>query len=413
MVDSRVNRRVQDNGNTAAAAVSEKNKRSETRNSGASTQNKNRNTSGRNPQTSGVPKAVRKPPEFKPQGNPANTASQKNQAKTGAEKKKTTSSANQMRQDRTKIRENPQNPKREKFNPSNENVKKQRAGSEVKTKSPPKAENIKINQKSKEIPKTDTYRKYMANLRKSKLVRIIFLTCMMLLLIFILSAIIYELFFKITEIEVTGLTKYSEKEIISISGAEEGKNLYSFNIKEAIENITMYYPFVKSVTVTRSLPNKVSFSIVEENAVFYADIFGEIYLFSGTMRVLGKGSKYTTDGLIELKLPLVNYAVAGNNVSFLEPKNEKYIKSTTSDTIASPMADRVNIVDLRNKYNMTMVIDRKYRLIFGTTEEVLLKLKLAEKVFQDSMFTTGNKAIVDLTKLNETSVIIDNTISLD
>lgn len=334
---------------------------------------------------SGIPRAVRKPPEFKSPRAGANNpgAGTRPGIRPGAR--------------------------------TNSNVNRNTAasGSNQQRK---RNDNPELDRKLKEKEKikSEAYKKYAANLRRSKFVRAVFLMCMMFILISVLTAFIYEVFFKITEIKIVGLTKYSEKQIISASGTDIGKHLYSFNSREAAENITMYYPYIESVTITRSAPDKVIFTVVEETAYFYASIFGEYYLFSESMRVLGAApSDFSGEGLIKLKLPLVNYAVAGSDIGFLEIKNEKYIKTAASETISSPMLGRINIIDLRDKYNMTMVADNKYRLIFGTVDSVLLKLKLAEKVFQDTIFTTGNKAIVDLTKLNETSVIIDNTISLD
>ena len=42
-----------------------------------------------------------------------------------------------------------------------------------------------------------------------------------------------------------------------------------------------------------------------------------------------------------------------------------------------------------------------------------MKFKTAAKVLEDEMFATGMKAKLDLTQLEKTSVIIDNTLEFD
>jgi Cell division septal protein len=245
--------------------------------------------------------------------------------------------------------------------------------------------------------------------------RAAFLLVTMGTLMVLLFSVIYTVFFRITEIEVEGITRYTKERIISASGTGIDGNLYSFNSDTARENIMASCPFVKDVTVTRTPPNKVTFEIVEDLPVFYVNVFNEHYLLSASMRVLGKTSVGSADmsQLIQLKLPLINFAVAGIEIKFAESKNEKYIQETVTDVVGSPLAERLDSVDLRDRYNLTMVSDKKYKLLFGTVNEVALRLKLAEKVFQDKMFNSENKALIDLTQLNETSVIIDNQIVLE
>ena len=268
--------------------------------------------------------------------------------------------------------------------------------------------------------KSAEYRKkrqkhFLERVKRSKAFRLLFLLVTMTALLLFVFTVIYNFFFRITEIEVVGITKYTEDQIILSSGTGLDSNLYSFSSETVSENIMASCPFVKSVAITRTPPNKITFEIVEENPVFYVNVFDEYYLMSASMRVLGKTGVNSADtaGLIQLKLPFVNFAVAGLEIKFAEAKNEKYVQETVTDVVASPLAERINTIDLRDRYNLTMVSDNKYKLIFGTVGKVSLRLKLAEKVFQDKMFNSENKALIDLTQLNETSVIIDNQIILD
>ena len=255
-------------------------------------------------------------------------------------------------------------------------------------------------------------RKMIVPRRMSMLRRFLFAGALILALLLAVTAGIYGLFFKVTEIEAVGLTRYAEEDILAASGVEMGDRLFSFRSKAVKERIVGRYPFIRSVEVTRVLPNRVELTVTEDGAVFYANVFGEYYLLSGDLRVLGKTGEAPLE-LVQLKLPLIHQAVAGAPLKFMTEKNERYVREAISDMLASPMAERIDSIDLRDKYNLTMVADGRYKLVIGAVNEVRLRLRLAEKVLEDTMFQTGNKAVVDLSRLEETSVIIDNQLVLD
>ena len=78
-----------------------------------------------------------------------------------------------------------------------------------------------------------------------------------------LLAVQGEAYFTITEIRVTGDSAVSTADIISVSGAENSRNIFMLREKKAVQQIKEKYPQLETVEVTRNLPGSVLIQIAE------------------------------------------------------------------------------------------------------------------------------------------------------
>ena len=85
----------------------------------------------------------------------------------------------------------------------------------------------------------------------------------------IIVAIIFTMsvFFKVEKIDVSGNSKYSKEQIISASGIHTGDNLFFINRIGAGSRVVVKLPYIDSVKITRSLPNRVTITVEESKAV--------------------------------------------------------------------------------------------------------------------------------------------------
>ena len=118
-------------------------------------------------------------------------------------------------------------------------------------------------------------------------------------------------------------------------------------------------------------------------------------------------------GCIKVKLPDIICATAGRVPEFANVRNEKYIYETAEFVLASSLCERVGSLDLCDKYNMTMTVDGKYKIKLGDRESMETKLRIAAAVLEDEMFQKDIKALIDVTDLSETSVVVDDGLKLD
>lgn len=223
---------------------------------------------------------------------------------------------------------------------------------------------------------------------------------------------IYKLFFVIHNISVVGNSKYTSEQILAAVGAEKGDNLYSFSSRIAADTIRMYCPEIGEVTVKRTPPGKIVITVVEEEAAYYCEVYGELRAFTKDLRVLGVISEDKCEGLIKLKLPEVQRAVAGEQVRFIDGEGD-YVFTVSKAVAESELYGRIGTLDLKSAHDIRLTCDGKYILKMGTSQHAADKLKIAGAVLADDMFKNNNKATLDLTDMSETGVIIDNQLVIE
>lgn len=226
-------------------------------------------------------------------------------------------------------------------------------------------------------------------------------------------SLVYKFLFVTKNIIIEGNTKYSDEEIIAACGIDENTNLFSFSSRIVGERLKFYCPAVAESVFDRSIPNSVSITVTEEEPVYYADIYGEGYALTESLRILGKVSESESKALIKLKVSCVKRAVAGERIVLSEDRAQRYLENTIELLNLSPLKNRITMIDLRNDFDAVMAADDLYRLDFGTQEDLDVKIRLAHAILNDDLFDSGNKAYIDLRETSKTSVVIDNQLTFD
>ena len=228
-------------------------------------------------------------------------------------------------------------------------------------------------------------------------------------------AAVYKLMYVIRDIDVTGMERYAAEDILNATGVKEGANLYSFSSRLAENAVTLRYPYVQSLDVSRETPSTIRMTVTEDTAVFYTEIYGETRALTSTLRVLDRiGAEDIEElGLIHLRMPAVESAMAGRVISFREEKHMRQIRESLAMLLESPLCERITSVDLRNPRNLSMIADGRFLLEFGDSTDMGVKMKVAGAVLADDLFKTDIKAQIDLRVSSSTSVILDNQLKLD
>ncbi len=235
------------------------------------------------------------------------------------------------------------------------------------------------------------------------------------ILVLLMMFMVYKLIFVVGDIAVVGEGIYKAEELLEASGISSGMNLYSFRASTVAKNITLRCPYICGVDVNREIPNKVTITVIEDKAMYFAVVFGEYKILSENLRVLETvpSREEVPEGLIKLKLPTLSYSVAGRVVEFANAKRERGIREALSIAMASQIRGKLTMIDLRDPFDVSMVCEGKFKLILGDTSELEYKLKIAGKVLENEMFDTEDKYKIDLTIDGKTGVVPDELIEVE
>ncbi len=228
-----------------------------------------------------------------------------------------------------------------------------------------------------------------------------------------LMAISYKLFFVVSAVNVDGAVSYTPREIVEAAGLDAPKNLFSFSSRVAGDSIRFYCPRISKTDFDRTIPNKVNIAVEEETPTYYSEIYGDIYGISDSMRIIEKLTPEECTGLIKLKLQTVRYAVSGGKIEMASARAQTFLEQLSLMLNSSSLKSRLTQVDLRNDFDIVMVAENKYKLLFGTQDEFDIKIRLAVAMLDDDIFKGGSKAIINLEDTTKTSVIIDNQLEFD
>ncbi len=251
------------------------------------------------------------------------------------------------------------------------------------------------------------------NSRKFSAARRILSLLIIIGVIFAAGALSYKFLFVASAISVNGDTSYTEEEIAAASGLDKRPNLFSFSSSEAVRSLMFYCPRITKATISRTIPNKVTISVTEDEPSYYAEIYGDIYAISDSLRVMGRIDKDETEGLIRLRLQAVRSAVAGEKLQLVSDRAQSFLEHATSYVSETSLKSKLTQMDLRSDFNTVMIAEDKFKLVFGTQEDFEIKVRLAVATLEDDMFKTGTKALINLQDTTKTSVIIDNQLEFD
>ena len=94
------------------------------------------------------------------------------------------------------------------------------------------------------------------------------------------------LFFKVDTLEVQGNARYTEEEILDITGIEYGQNLFLLDRHAIADQITGQLPYIQSVKIRRDLPDTIVIEVSEAEAVAAVMSEGDAWLISPKGKLL-------------------------------------------------------------------------------------------------------------------------------
>ena len=104
-------------------------------------------------------------------------------------------------------------------------------------------------------------RKHHHKHRRLRFTRLYGALCVLLILAAVVAGCI--IFFKVDTIEVEGNDRYTQQEIVDVSGIQSGDNMFLFNKFDSINSILTKLSYVESVSIRRSLPSTVHITVTE------------------------------------------------------------------------------------------------------------------------------------------------------
>lgn len=253
------------------------------------------------------------------------------------------------------------------------------------------------------MPNTNDYYTKPKNENDRPKIHLSFRKPMTFFLIIASIILIMSVFFKIGKIEVEGNSVYSDKEIIEASGIQLGDNLFFINRIAAGSRTVVKLPYVDAVTITRGLPNRITITVQESNAVGYVDVNGELWSVSGTGKFLGPVNKDDAEYMAEITGITVSKAAVGDGITPAEGENEKcaYLLEILDQIQSRGLSSKITAIDINDIENPIIEYDGRFTVKFGEKDNTEYKFgKLVAAIGQLGENESGTLDLSDGNKVH-------------
>lgn len=214
----------------------------------------------------------------------------------------------------------------------------------------------------------------------------------------VIVAIIFlmSISFKISKVEVSGNSIYSDEEIISASGIYSGDSLFFINRIAAGSRVVVKLPYVDSVAITRTLPNKVTIVVQESKAIGYAEIDGEYWTISQSAKYLGKIEAKDAEGLARISGLTLEKPVVGEAIAAKEGEEAKlqYLQDIMYQIQTRGLVADISSIDVGNEANPEISYQNRFTVHFGENENT--EYKFGKMLSAISQLGADDAGVMDL-----------------
>ena len=184
-----------------------------------------------------------------------------------------------------------------------------------------------------------------------------------------------SVFFSISKIDVKGNSIYSEDEIITASGIQEGDNLFFVNRIAAGSRIVAKLPYVDSVSITRSLPNSVTVVVEESAAIGYVVIGDEYWTLSQSGKYLGTIEKNAAGKVAKISGITASDPAVGEELAPAEGEEARFefLLALASQIKGRDLVADISAIDVSDPQNATVEYQSRFTAKFGENKDIEYK----------------------------------------
>lgn len=221
-----------------------------------------------------------------------------------------------------------------------------------------------------EVRRRQNKKRKIKNKARSALITIIVLLAFLALGV----TLSLTIFFKITDIKVSGSGVYTAEEIAQLSTIEIGENLFLADAKECAVKLGEALPYIYDVKITRKLPATLNIEVTDATPYLAIENDDNTYILTDDrLKVLEDNAPEKPAGVIMITETAVASAIPGYMIGFENDEVSECIVSLVEAIKNLKMSEATSIscVDKNNNY---IVYDNRITFKLGSCNNLDSKL---------------------------------------
>lgn len=211
------------------------------------------------------------------------------------------------------------------------------------------------------------------------------------------------IFFKVTEVQVSGNALYSAEEVVAASGIELGDNLMTLSKSVAGSKLQIELPYVESVYITRILPGTIVITVQETEAAYLIDADdGASWLINSNGKLLEQAATTAASYPVIVGVTALSPAVSTPVVTEQEDSlaAAKLILHALEETA---LISQISEINVEKTYDIIVKYGTQYEIRLGGTDEMSYKIEYLTKIVDSLDGKQGGE--IDLTLKDDRSAI--------
>lgn len=224
--------------------------------------------------------------------------------------------------------------------------------------------------------------------------------CIIAVSVLLLGAAMLLVFFRISDVTVTGSDRYTEQELTECLKLSPYSNLILTSRGSIEERLRAAYPSLEEITVEKQLPDKLVITVTDGVGKYYMRMGGDVYVLTDTLKIIDRTDAAPVDCTELISCDIVT-AVTGRVLSFRTGTHYNYLIRLLNAISEHGISGHIKVVDMSEKFNVKLRYDDRFIITIGDAEDVSTKLTLAESVI--STLSADEKGIIDASDIEKCS----------
>lgn len=231
-------------------------------------------------------------------------------------------------------------------------------------------------------------------------VLVVFYLFLFLLVLSAAAVLSLTVLFKISNVYVTGTSRYSQQQIIDASGIKTGNNLFLVKTGQASQKIKQELPYLGTVNVNRKFPAEIEISVKEESIWGAAKLEGKYVIIGENGTALEFVNGIPKD-CTELKGLTIKKAQVGSSVEFSNADTDGLVKNVMSSLKKNGFSS-ITSVDFTQSAKILVLYDGRITINLGMPTDLDYKLNFAKNILKNNIKNT-ERGTLNMTVVSSTN----------
>lgn len=252
--------------------------------------------------------------------------------------------------------------------------------------------------KNKQNAKKKLTKQQMAIKKKKAILKIVKVLTLIIVIIGVSIYVALSPLFNIKEINVTGNSKLSKEEIISLSELKTDENTFKVS-KKNIKNKVKANAYIENVKIRRKLPDKVEIIVVERVATYMIP-FANSYIYINNQGYMLEitSQKAEMPAIVGISTPEEELHEGQRLISEDLVKLGEVLQIMESAN-ANELVDLITKIDISNRQDYILTLEKEKKAIhLGDVSNLSTKMAYVKKILNDEKGVEGEILVnTDLT----------------